>query len=150
MRHKIITNFRKITLLMTLCKFTICSILASAYSNIRIIEKEQQKMLPPQSDELRLLHNNICRALGDPLRIQILYALNVEPLNVTALSTALEVPQSTASRHLSILRQRSLVTTERTGQAVTYRLADQRIIRVLESMRMILRDSLERQSSILV
>lgn len=135
---------------MTLYKFTKYSILVSAYSNIRIIEKGLQKMLSPQSDELRLLHNNICRALGDPLRIQILYALNVEPLNVTALSTALEIPQSTASRHLAILRQRSLVTTERSGQAVTYRLADQRIIRVLDSMRLILRDSLERQSSILV
>jgi len=107
-------------------------------------------MLSPQLDELRLLHNNICRALGDPLRIQLLYALSEEPLNVTALATSLEVPQPTASRHLAILRQRSLVTTERSGQAVTYRLADQRIIRVLDSMRLILRDSLERQSRILV
>lgn len=100
----------------------------------------------PHSGEMRLLHNNICRALGDPKRIQILYALSKKPLNVTSLATTLDIPQPTASRHLAILRQRSLVTTERSGQAITYRLADQRIIQVLDSMRVILRDSLERQT----
>jgi ArsR family transcriptional regulator len=104
----------------------------------------------PQSGELRLLHNNICRALGDPKRIQILYALSEQALNVTALAAALDIPQPTASRHLAILHQRSLVVRERNGQAVIYHLADRRIIQVLDSMRVILRDSLERQSRALV
>ena len=103
----------------------------------------------PPLRELRLLHTNICKALGDPKRIQILYALDEQPRNVSALSIALEIPQPTVSRHLAILRQRSLVTTERNGQVVTYRLADPRIIEVLDTMRLILRDSLERQSSAL-
>ena len=104
----------------------------------------------PSIDELRLLHDNICRALGDPKRIQMLYALDEQPRNVSALAAALDIPQPTVSRHLAILRQCSLVMAERDGQMVTYRLADPRIIEVLGSMRMILRDSLERQSSVLV
>ena len=104
---------------------------------------------PPLS-ELRLLHANICKALGDPKRIQILYALDEEPRNVSVLAATLNIPQPTVSRHLAILRQSALVTTERNGQVVTYRLADSRIIEVLDSMRMILRDSLERQTSALV
>ena len=103
----------------------------------------------PSIDELRLLHDNICRALGDPKRIQMLYALEEQPRNVSALANALDIPQPTVSRHLAILRQCSRVTTERDGQMVTYRLADPRIIEVLGSMRKILRDSLERQSSAL-
>jgi DNA-binding transcriptional ArsR family regulator len=104
----------------------------------------------PSIDELRLLHDNICRALGDPKRIQMLYALDEQPLNVSALATVLDIPQPTVSRQLAILRQCSLVIAERDGQMVTYRLADLHIIEVLDSMRMILRDSLERQSSVLV
>ena len=104
---------------------------------------------PPLS-ELRLLHANICQALGDPKRIQILYALDEQSRNVSSLASTLDIPQPTISRHLAILRQRSLVVTERNGQMVIYRLADQRIIEVLDSMRTILRDSLERQSNALI
>ena len=104
----------------------------------------------PSLSELRLLHANICKALGDPKRIQILYALDEQPRNVTSLASTLDIPQPTISRHLAVLRQRSLVATERNGQMVNYRLADPRIIDVLDSMRTILRDSLERQSSALV
>lgn len=104
----------------------------------------------PPLRELSLLHTNICKALGDPKRIQILYALDEQPRNVTSLASILDIPQPTISRHLAILRQRSLVMTERDGQMVVYRLADRRIIDVLDTMRTILRDSLARQSSALI
>jgi ArsR family transcriptional regulator len=100
-------------------------------------------------DEIALLHSTLCQAVNDPKRIQILYALAEEPLNVTALAAALDTPQSTISRHLAVLRQRSLVITERDGASVIYRLADLRILDVLDTMRQMLRDSLERQSDTL-
>ena len=104
----------------------------------------------PSIRELRLLHANICKALGNPKRIQILYALDQQPSNVSTLASTLDISQPTTSRHLAILRQRSLVIAERDGQMVIYCLSDPRIIEVLDSMRTILRDSLERQSSALV
>ena len=103
----------------------------------------------PLIEELELLHANICQALGDPKRIQILYALHREPHYVSALADDLGIPQSTVSRHLKVLRQRSLVLTERDGQTVIYRLADARIIDVLNMMRQIMRGALERQTSVL-
>ncbi|NKQ35978.1 MAG: winged helix-turn-helix transcriptional regulator [Chloroflexi bacterium] len=103
----------------------------------------------PKLDELNLLHTQICQALGDPKRIQILYALNEQPLHVTALADALTTPQPTISRHLRVLRQRALVTSRREGATVVYELADYRIIEILNMMRHILRDSLARQSNIL-
>jgi ArsR family transcriptional regulator len=106
-------------------------------------------MTIPSNDELTLLHNNICQALGDPKRIQILYALNEEPRHVSALAVVLDTPQPTISRHLRVLRQRTLVLTERDGPAVYYRLANPKIIEILDEMRSLLRDSLDRQSSIL-
>jgi DNA-binding transcriptional ArsR family regulator len=101
----------------------------------------------PASSELFLLHNHVCQALSDPTRLQILYALNEQPRNVTAMAKALDIPQSTISRHLAVLRQRSLVTSERDGMAVNYYLADGRVIQVLDLMRDMLRDLLNQQSS---
>ena len=100
-------------------------------------------------EEINLLHNNVCQAVNDPKRIQILYALSDHPLNVTALATLLDTPQPTISRHLSILRQRALVQTERDGATVVYKLTHPRLIEVLDLMRDILRESLERQSGLL-
>ena len=64
-------------------------------------------------EEINLLHSHICQAIGDPRRIQILYALSEQPLNVTDLARALNIPQPTVSRHLAVLRQLLRVILER-------------------------------------
>jgi DNA-binding transcriptional ArsR family regulator len=100
-------------------------------------------------EEINLLHSHICQAIGDPRRIQILYALSEQPLNVTDLARALNIPQPTVSRHLAVLRQRSFVIAEHSGASVIYTLAEPRVISVLDSMRQLLRGILERQSDTL-
>ena len=102
----------------------------------------------PALHELNLLHANICQALADPRRIQILYALDEQPRHVSALAEDLEMPQPTVSRHLRILRQQSLVFAERDGPAVVYRLADRRIVDVLNTLQQVMFDALERQSGL--
>jgi DNA-binding transcriptional ArsR family regulator len=103
----------------------------------------------PTIQELDLLHANICQALGDPKRILIMYELNDHPRNVSDLANDLDLPQPTVSRHLRVLRQRSLVKPERNGASVYYHLADPRMIEILNEMRLVLRGALARQSSIL-
>jgi len=100
-------------------------------------------MNPPTLDELNLLHNRVCRAVGDVKRLEIFYALHEQPRNVTALAEALSTPQPTISRHLAMLRQHGLVIAEREGSSVVYRLADARIIQVLDTMRAMLREMVE-------
>ncbi|MCA9991911.1 MAG: winged helix-turn-helix transcriptional regulator [Ardenticatenaceae bacterium] len=102
----------------------------------------------PPIQELNLLHANICQALADPKRIQILYALDEQPRNVSVLADALEMPQPTVSRHLRVLRQQSLVLTERDGPAVFYYLADRRIIEVLDTMRAVMFEALARKTDL--
>lgn len=100
-------------------------------------------------EELNLLHERICRAIGDPTRLWIMYALHAQPRHVTALAAALGLSQPTISRHLGILRRRRLVYSERDGSLVVYHLADERIITVLDIMRNVLRDILEQEASLL-
>lgn len=102
----------------------------------------------PTLEELNLLHANICKAMGDPKRIQILYTLQQEPLHVSALAEALHTPQPTISRHLAILRERALVDAQRDGAQVFYSLAAPEIIEILDDMRRLLRDVLRQQSQL--
>lgn len=98
--------------------------------------------------EIKLLHNRICQALSDPNRILILYSLDEKPCFVNELVEALDLPQSTISRHLGILRDRNLVTSERDGSNVIYKLVDHRLIEVLDMMREILSTQLANSAEI--
>lgn len=107
------------------------------------------RMSYPPLEELNLLHASICRALADPKRILILYALADQPRHVTALAEELDLPQSTVSRHLQTLRHHSLVFSERDGPSVVYYLSDGRIINVLDVMRQVMFDAYIQKSSVI-
>ena len=97
-------------------------------------------------DEIERLNNRVCNALGDPTRLMLLYTLAGKPRNVTELAAELGIPQPTVSRHLSILRQRSLVTTRREGTSVYYALTDHRVIEALDLLRALVHDQVLAQA----
>ncbi len=99
--------------------------------------------IKPLEQEINWLHERICYALGDPKRILILYLLSEGGKCVNDIAESLNVPQSTVSRHLRVLRERELVETERNGTSIFYTLADQRIIESLNLMRGILSSQLD-------
>jgi DNA-binding transcriptional ArsR family regulator len=98
--------------------------------------------------EVNLLHAHVCQALADPKRILILYALADGRQYVSELAESLDIPQPTVSRHLKVLRERSLVTTERDGAAVYYSLTDRRVVEALDLLRAVLGDILTQQAQL--
>lgn len=107
-------------------------------------------MQQPQESEIQLLHAQICQALADPTRILLLYQLSQGPKSVGDLASALNVSQPTVSRHLKVLRERGMATTERFGATVMYSLADPRVIEALDLMRAVLADNLAQKSALAV
>jgi len=103
----------------------------------------------PFEQEINLLHARVCSGLGDPTRVVILYALADGPKCVNELVEALGVSQPNVSRHLKILRERSLVISERNGQAVFYSLADKRLIEALDLLRDVLKGILAQEANLL-
>jgi DNA-binding transcriptional ArsR family regulator len=93
--------------------------------------------------EITQLHADICSALADPRRILILYALAEQPRNVSDLAQAISISQPAASRHLNILRERGMVSSQRDGQSVIYHLRDERTIQALDLLRGVLGDTLK-------
>ena len=98
--------------------------------------------------EVLQLHAEICAGLADPSRILILYALSDGPRNVTDICNSLGMPQPSVSRHLKILRERRMVTTERQGTIVQYSLADKRVVEALDLLRAVLRDGLAKRAEL--
>lgn len=70
-------------------------------------------------DELAAL----CKAGGDPLRLNVLRALSNDSFGVLELAQIFAIGQSGMSHHLKVLAQASLVATRREGNAIFYRRA---------------------------
>ena len=104
---------------------------------------------PTLAQEVSQLEAELCFALADPSRILILYALDDGPRNVTDLAATLGVTQPTTSRHLKILRERGLVTSERHGVTIEYSINDRRIIQALDILRTVLRDRLVARANLM-
>jgi len=63
---------------------------------------------------------DIFKALADEGRLRILRAIDQAELSVAELVQALEMPQSTVSRHLKPMRESGLVASRRDGTSVYY------------------------------
>jgi len=98
--------------------------------------------------EVTQLHAEICAGLADPNRILILYSLAQGPRNVTELCNELNMSQPLVSRHLKVLRERGMVTTERRGTVIVYSLGDKRLVEALDLLRAVMRDILARRASL--
>jgi len=65
----------------------------------------------------------LCKALADPLRLDILRLLRTESFGVLELSRIVNVRQSALSHHLKVLATAGLVSTRREGTSIFYRRA---------------------------
>ncbi len=65
--------------------------------------------------------------LGDLTRVRMLHACEQHELNVAELCAVLQVPQSTASRHLKVLSENQWLSSRREGTSRLYRLNRERL-----------------------
>lgn len=79
---------------------------------------------------------DIMKAIGHPLRLRVLEALEREgELNVSALCAATGAPQPVVSQQLSRLRHAGVLATRREGVSVFYRVARPEVLGVLDCIR---------------
>ena len=93
--------------------------------------------------QLYKLHAGICHTLANPKRLEIIDKLRDQELSVTELTEALEISQANLSQHLSLMRQRGIVTTRREGLNIFYKLSNPKIIEACDLMRQVLLENLE-------
>ena len=76
----------------------------------------------------------ILKALGHPVRLQIVAVLCQGEVHVGALSEQIGAPQAVVSQQLGILRMRGLVAATRQGGRAVYRLQEPRLRQLIDCM----------------
>ncbi|WP_407688516.1 ArsR/SmtB family transcription factor [Mycobacterium sp. HUMS_1102779] len=85
----------------------------------------------PPPREILDAAGELLRALAAPVRIAIVLQLRESQRCVHELVDALGVPQPLVSQHLKILKAAGVVTGERSGREVMYRLADHHLAHIV-------------------
>ncbi|MEE8440784.1 MAG: metalloregulator ArsR/SmtB family transcription factor [Spirochaetia bacterium] len=86
------------------------------------MECHEQQFPLNRDDSERAL--DVLQAIADPTRLRLVWLLRHREMSVGRLVRTLALPQSTVSRHLSILRRAKLVRTRRKGTTVFYTLGN--------------------------
>jgi ArsR family transcriptional regulator len=77
----------------------------------------------------------VAKALGNPQRLEIVEHLAQGPRTVDALAGKLGLPIANVSQHLQAMRRAGMVTSEREGKFVNYRLADESVLAAFAALR---------------
>lgn len=78
------------------------------------------------------LSSKILKALGHPIRYKIVKFLINGPESVCELMENVEFSQSNLSQHLKILKEAGVLTSEKVGLNVHYRLSSEKIKKIIE------------------
>ena len=73
------------------------------------------------------------KAIAHPVRVAIVEMLSSDKqLNVTEIYESLKIEQAVASHHLSILKNKGVLLSERSGKNCIYSLKHQRLSQIIE------------------
>ena len=84
----------------------------------------------PDDDSVRRIARFFA-LLADPSRVKLLSALTISPLCVTDLADILKMNQTTVSHQLRLLRDMDVVSCERQGKILKYKIANPKINEIL-------------------
>jgi len=98
--------------------------------------------------ELYEIHAEVCKVFSNPTRLEILNLLRDKELSVTELIEKTKLSQANISQHLSIMKSKGIVASNRKGRNICYRLTNQRIIKAFDIIREVLADRLKKNGKI--
>ena len=78
---------------------------------------------------------DVLKAIAHPTRLKLLCALNSRELTVQALVDETGTTQSNISQHLSVLRNRGILTSRRDTTRIYYRIRDKELLQLITLMR---------------
>ncbi len=92
--------------------------------------------------ELYQIHAEMCKVFSNPTRLEILNLLRNKELSVTELIEKTGLSQANISQHLSIMKSKGIVTSNRRGKNIYYKITNPKIINAFDIIREVLSERL--------
>ena len=98
--------------------------------------------------ELYKIHADMCKVFSNPTRLEILNLLRDKGLSVTELIEKTKLSQANISQHLSIMKSKGIVASNRKKKNIYYTLTNPKIIKAFDIIREILAERLKENGKI--
>ena len=95
------------------------------------------------------LHADVCKALGHPLRIEVIDLLQGKELCFTDILEVTGGLKSNLSQHLSVMTKKGILKTRRDGQCIYFSLSSKKVAQACRLMREVLVGNLKKHQAIL-
>ena len=92
--------------------------------------------------ELYEIHAEMCKVFSNSTRLEILNLLRDKELSVTELIEKTKLSQANISQHLSIMKSKGIVISNRKGKNIYYKLTNPKIIKAFDIIREVLSERL--------
>ena len=99
-------------------------------------------------NELNNMHAEMCKVFTNPTRIEILNLLRDKEMSVTELIRKTKLSQANISQHLSIMKNKGIVTSRRDGKSVFYRLTNPKIIKAFDIIREAISENIKNRKNL--
>ena len=100
--------------------------------------------------ELYKIHAEICKIFSNSTRLEILNLLRDKEMSVTELIKKTKLSQVNISQHLSIMKSKGIVNSERNGKNIFYKLTNVKLIKAFDIIREVLGEKLKKNGKMLV
>lgn len=84
------------------------------------------------------LQESVFKAFAHSRRLEILHLLRDQELTVSQIYQMLDLPQANVSQHLQILREQRIVTANKFGKEVTYKISQPEYLQIVDMVRELL------------
>ncbi|MBI2918120.1 MAG: helix-turn-helix transcriptional regulator [Chloroflexi bacterium] len=104
----------------------------------------------PVSDDQRLYayHAEMCQVFSHPKRLELINVLRDKEMSAGDLGHALGLSPANLSQHLTMMKERRILTSRKVANMVYYRVNDLRLLQAFDLLRTILLDQLRRDGAL--
>lgn len=95
------------------------------------------------------IHAEMCKVFSNPTRLEILNLLRDKEMSVTELIEKTKLSQANISQHLSIMKSKGIVASNRKGKNIYYKLTNVKIIKAFDIIREVLTERLKKSGKII-
>ena len=99
-------------------------------------------------EELYKIHAEMCKVFSNSTRLEILNLLRDKEMAVTELIEKTRLSQANISQHLPIIKSKGIVTSNRRGKNIYYKLTNPKIIKAFDIIREVLTEKLRKNGEI--
>ncbi|MEW6063567.1 MAG: metalloregulator ArsR/SmtB family transcription factor [Nanoarchaeota archaeon] len=99
--------------------------------------------------ELYEIHAEMCKVFSNSTRLEILNLLRAKEMSVTELIEKTKLSQANISQHLSIMKAKGIVISNRKGKNVYYKITNPKIIKAFDIIRDVLAEKLNKKGKII-